>query len=127
MSLTKQQANIHLLQRAAFGPSLSQLSDLGQTSSQNLFHALLKAAEKQPSVYNVVDADLVSAVNDVMMNGRMGKRKQDAGERKMIREKNRDSIRQLNLSWLNDMINTKAQLREKMALFWHGHFACRSL
>ena len=23
------------------------------------------------------------------------------------------------------MINNEAQLREKMSLFWHGHFACR--
>src|SRR5690242_935193 len=25
------------------------------------------------------------------------------------------------------MINSEAQLREKMSLFWHGHFACRIL
>ena len=23
------------------------------------------------------------------------------------------------------MINSEAQVREKMSLFWHGHFACR--
>src|SRR4030095_7613275 len=25
------------------------------------------------------------------------------------------------------MVNSRAQLREKMAFFWHGHFACRNL
>ena len=25
------------------------------------------------------------------------------------------------------MVNSSAQLREKMAFFWHGHFACRNL
>ena len=24
------------------------------------------------------------------------------------------------------MVNSDAQLREKMSLFWHGHFACRN-
>ncbi|HEX6915212.1 MAG TPA: DUF1800 domain-containing protein, partial [Chitinophagaceae bacterium] len=28
---------------------------------------------------------------------------------------------------LDEMVNTDAQLREKMALFWHGHFACRDI
>ena len=30
-----------------------------------------------------------------------------------------------NASWLEEMINSEAQLREKMSLFWHGHFATR--
>src|SRR5258707_8368567 len=25
------------------------------------------------------------------------------------------------------MVDSRAQLREKMAFFWHGHFACRNL
>ncbi len=34
---------------------------------------------------------------------------------------------ELNNLWLNEMIHSEAQLQEKMALFWHGHFACRSV
>ncbi|HVX25381.1 MAG TPA: DUF1800 domain-containing protein, partial [Parafilimonas sp.] len=30
-------------------------------------------------------------------------------------------------TWLHEMATGDAQLREKMALFWHGHFACRNL
>jgi uncharacterized protein (DUF1800 family) len=33
----------------------------------------------------------------------------------------------LNLNWLKLYVNTDAQLREKLAFFWHGHFACRNL
>ena len=29
--------------------------------------------------------------------------------------------------WMHEMVNSGAQLREKMAFFWHGHFACRNL
>ena len=31
------------------------------------------------------------------------------------------------MSWMQEMVNSSAQLREKMAFFWHGHFACRNL
>jgi uncharacterized protein (DUF1800 family) len=35
--------------------------------------------------------------------------------------------KELNVAWLNQMTNSDAVLREKMTLFWHGHFACRSV
>jgi uncharacterized protein (DUF1800 family) len=50
-----------------------------------------------------------------------------ADEKKMLRIKNRDSIQRLNLYWLDMMVTTDAQLREKAAFFWHGHFACRNV
>ncbi|MDW8204565.1 MAG: DUF1800 domain-containing protein [Cytophagales bacterium] len=34
--------------------------------------------------------------------------------------------RELNLLWLNRMATNTATLREKMTLFWHGHFATRT-
>jgi len=46
-------------------------------------------------------------------------------QKQMIRKQSRDDLKNLNLKWLNEMINSEAQLREKMSLFWHGHFACR--
>jgi len=45
----------------------------------------------------------------------------------MVQQKNREGIRNLNIYWLYEMVNSSAQLREKMAFFWHGHFACRNL
>lgn len=45
--------------------------------------------------------------------------------REFIR-KSRRQVKALNLQWYQQMMNTRAQLREKMTLFWHGHFACRS-
>ena len=45
--------------------------------------------------------------------------------RKKLREQSRDDLKTMNITWLNTMINSEAQLREKMSLFWHGHFACR--
>src|SRR5665647_2033413 len=46
-------------------------------------------------------------------------------EKKMLRKQSIDDLKNLNLTWLSEIINTEAQLREKMSFFWHGHFACR--
>jgi uncharacterized protein (DUF1800 family) len=48
-------------------------------------------------------------------------------ERKKVQQKQREGVRSLNLNWLSLFVTTDAQLREKMAFFWHGHFACRNL
>jgi uncharacterized protein (DUF1800 family) len=45
--------------------------------------------------------------------------------RKKLREQSREDLKTMNIRWLQTMINSEAQLREKMSLFWHGHFACR--
>jgi uncharacterized protein (DUF1800 family) len=47
-------------------------------------------------------------------------------DKKNYDKKDRDDIRHLNLIWLHQMSLESQQLREKMTLFWHGHFACTS-
>lgn len=125
MSSSKQRDNAHLLWRAAFGPSSGQISYIGNRSHNQIWSELLKSSEKEPLQYNIVDNYLPDAMpnNAAIMNNK----KQGVADKKIAREKNRQSIANLNLLWLNDMVKSEAQLREKMALFWHGHFACRSL
>jgi uncharacterized protein (DUF1800 family) len=45
--------------------------------------------------------------------------------RRKLREQSREDQKVMNLRWLEIMVNSEAQLREKMSLFWHGHFATR--
>ncbi|WP_207428372.1 DUF1800 family protein [Pedobacter sp. SYSU D00535] len=47
-------------------------------------------------------------------------------ERRMALRQAREGVRLLNTTWLKKMASAPEQLREKMTLFWHGHFACRS-
>lgn len=47
-------------------------------------------------------------------------------ERKELVRKARQNVRLLNTTWIDKMGTTENQLREKLTLFWHGHFACRS-
>jgi uncharacterized protein (DUF1800 family) len=47
-------------------------------------------------------------------------------ERKEMVMESLNRGRELNLLWLKQLTESKAGLREKMTLFWHGHFATRT-
>ena len=128
MSLLNQQKNQHLFWRAGFGPAAEQLQDIAIATPHQLYKALEKASAKNPRFINVADNYLQGLYMGVEEAGRQQKRKElTADERKMIQKKQRESIRNLNLSWMQEMVKSSDQLREKMAFFWHGHFACRNL
>ncbi|MCX8020595.1 MAG: DUF1800 domain-containing protein [Chitinophagaceae bacterium] len=126
MSLSTRLKNQHLLWRAGFGPAVEQLNELSLYSPQQYYQALVKASANEPVPLEAVDDYLkgfFQGMGDVI---RMQTNLSDE-ERKKFRQKNRQGVRNLNLLWFKEMVNSSAQLREKMALFWHGHFACRNL
>jgi uncharacterized protein (DUF1800 family) len=47
-------------------------------------------------------------------------------QRKQQNEGIRDAFAAISTAWMERMASSPGQLREKMALFWHGHFACRT-
>ncbi|HEV7622330.1 MAG TPA: DUF1800 family protein, partial [Flavisolibacter sp.] len=120
--------NHHLMWRAGFGPAIEQFGQLDHIAPVQLYKALQKAATKRPEFINVADGylkGLVMGVNDAVNLEKL--KAQDADQKKLVRQKQRDSIKNLNLTWLSEMVDTDAQLREKMAFFWHGHFASRNI
>ncbi|HEY9363907.1 MAG TPA: DUF1800 family protein, partial [Chitinophagaceae bacterium] len=128
MSLNNQQKNQHLFWRAGFGPSVEQLNDLVTATPNQFYKALQKASSQKPDYINVADNYLQGLYMGISEEGRQQKKKElNAEERKMIQKKQRQSIKNLNLFWLEEMTKSNAQLREKMAFFWHGHFACRNV
>ncbi len=46
-------------------------------------------------------------------------------QRKMQNRGIREAFVNMSTAWMNRMATSPAQLREKMTLFWHSHFACR--
>ncbi len=127
MPLTNQLKNQHLLWRAGFGPAVEQLGDLYIYSPQQFYKALVKASAKKPDYINVADNYLQGLMMGIDQVGRVQQKELSPEEKKKRQQKSREGVRNLNLYWLNEMVNSDAQLREKMALFWHGHFACRNL
>lgn len=127
MSLSNQLKNQHLLWRAGFGPAVEQLPDLSKYTPKQFYKALVKASEKKPEYIDVADDYLKGLLMGIEEVGRQQKKELDPEQRKMAQQKNREGVRNLNMYWMHEMVNTSSQLREKMAFFWHGHFACRNL
>ena len=130
LMLSTQQKNQHLMWRAGFGPAASQIEQLSEIQPKELYKALQKASSKKPSYLDVADnyiKGLVMGINDEAKMEELKKGGLDGETKKRIRQQSRDGLRKLNLTWFNEMISSPAQLREKMSLFWHGHFACRDI
>ena len=123
MPLTNQLKNQHLLWRAAFGPMAENVKELDQVTQKQLFLLLQKKSAKKPSALNAATNSFDGLVKGVQDLGKMQQLTQD--QKKQMRKQSAEDIKNLNLTWLSEMINSEAQLREKMSLFWHGHFACR--
>jgi uncharacterized protein (DUF1800 family) len=127
MALSNQLKNQHLMWRAGFGPAVEQLNVLDSTSAEKLYKTLQKASASRPQYLQAADSSLQGLMLGIQDAGRLQKQEMSPEQRKEMRQKSRDGIKSLNLYWLKEMVDTDAQLREKMAFFWHGHFACRNL
>ncbi len=118
--------NQHLFWRAGFGPLPEDLPNIKRGSQKEFVDAFFKASSKSPAYIDVADSALKGLVMGIGEEGRK-QRQLTEEQRKKLREQSRDDIKSLNLTWLNQMVNSGQQLREKMAFFWHGHFASRNL
>jgi len=125
MVVTNQLKNQHLLWRAGFGPMAEEMHQLATVSQAAYVKTLFKASERKPVYIDVADGALKGLLMGLNELSRQKKLNED--ERRKLRQQSREELRSLNLAWLNEMVNSEAQLREKMALFWHGHFASRNL
>lgn len=123
MPLSNQLKNQHLLWRAAFGPMTENVKELDQVTQKQLFLLLQKKSARKPDALNVATSSFDGLLKGVQDLGKMQQLTQD--QKKQMRRQSVEDIKNLNLTWLSEMINSEAQLREKMSLFWHGHFACR--
>lgn len=113
----------HLLNRAAFGGTPREIDRLASLGPGGAVDFLVNGDPDdelfpppsliEPSVRSAYRRREKAALNDE--------------EKKVIRrqfsETDRLSMLDLRLWWLNRMRYTTCPLREKMALFWHGHFA----
>lgn len=116
MSVSQLQKNNHLLLRAGFGPELSQFEKIETWKDSEIRGVLFKNYPFQP----------LALKEEPIAVDYQNIKKMDSVTKKMVMQKNRKQIYQLNLSFLDQMVFSEDQLREKMAFFWHGHFATRT-
>ncbi len=125
MAVSNRLKNQHLLWRAAFGPMAENAVSLDSISQKNLWALLVTTSSKPVEKIEVTENPADEYAMGMTDPKGIQKALNDPELRRRVREQSREDLKIMNIRWLNTMINSEAQLREKMSLFWHGHFACR--
>ncbi|MGI4865896.1 MAG: DUF1800 domain-containing protein [Janthinobacterium lividum] len=151
--MTSQQQLQHLYWRAGFGPRPEDIA--AGLSPAKALRQLLRDAEKfapiespafhyadplgtvmavQPTAPATPVADALSPMQprsalvpaSKYVAPVLRRRDLTPEQRKMQNEGIREAFISMSTAWMDCMATGPGQLREKMALFWHGHFACRT-
>ena len=105
----------HLYARAGFGLCFPDKKSAEHLSVKKQVKELFKASETSELLTIVQEnIDYMKLLTGDML------------AKKQALQQQRQQEKDLNLAWVNKMSTTNAQLREKMVLFWHNHFACRT-
>lgn len=112
--ITEQKKIQHLLLRAGFGMTPDLMKKFQGKTALQIVPVLFEDAE-------IIQDLLFLEKPKTKDNGEVRTLKALAKVLNAKKEKE-----QLNLAWMDRMVSAKAQLREKMILFWHNHFATSS-
>ena len=113
----------HLLWRTGFGPATTERKQWEKLSEAAWWPTIKKASAKAPEYLDVADNAVTGLLQGAGAIGKVQSDTLDKEQKKKLRQASKDGIKNLNLRWLEEMVHSEAQLREKMAFFWHGHFA----
>ncbi|MBS1518852.1 MAG: DUF1800 domain-containing protein [Bacteroidetes bacterium] len=111
----------HLYLRAGFGLNISEFNKLFGISLKRCISDIFENSNN----YSDLKAGSVTDLSAYKLRDSDSK-KFTKEERKILIKESRNYIRDMNTEWIYKMAEDRAQLREKMTLFWHGHFACRT-
>ena len=105
----------HLLNRVGFGETYPVYQRYLRQSLPETIRSVMQAA-RASKPFDVVapppDSKAWKAMSEL--------------ERKQVYKDNRQQLRILNGAWAKRLRDQDVNLREKMTLFWHDHFACRN-
>jgi uncharacterized protein (DUF1800 family) len=111
----------HLYLRTGFGEPISKISAAAKKPLKQNIDEVFNASKE----YTGLSLGREFTTPDILE--KLSRRKTlSKEEKKMLRKQSRENLRDLNTAWIDKMAKDNAQLREKMTLFWHGHFACRT-
>ena len=117
----------HVLWRFGFGPEVNSWPEWQRLPQKDWWPTLKKKSLETPLVhFDVADSAIKGLLMGLGETSQLDRKDLDKNEKKVIREKSKDNLKTLNALWVDEMVQSPAQLREKMAFFWHGHFASRN-
>ena len=102
----------HLFNRMAFGIRM----EIPEIASFKVAKSLINA-EKEFSPIKVTSAGKVQKSELIKLT---------AEDRRKLLKGRHEELRSLNVAWVNILAEESSYLKEKLAYFWHGHFACRN-
>lgn len=120
----------HLFWRAGFGASPQRVREAASKPLRDVVDGLFRDSRRDTPLDRIAAAE--PGYNRRALREVLSRRDDVTPEekRRMVKDlvqENRGKIGDLNFQWLDQMGTGREALREKMTLFWHGHFACRSL
>ncbi|MEO1054159.1 MAG: DUF1800 domain-containing protein [Bacteroidota bacterium] len=107
----------HLLNRATFGISIDKYDQTLKSNPDQVIKGLFQNAKSAKSI----------RVKGVQLPDLMALRNMSKEERQQFRKQSREQLKDVNMTWCQQMAGEDGLLAEKMTLFWHDHFACRNL
>ena len=123
--MEKQQKIKHLLWRTGFGPTQKDIERLLPMNETQWWSQIKSDSRRNPEYFDVVKNAFDGIAKGFGELGRMENDRLDKEQKKQIRKKSREGLRNLNLIWLEEMANSRAQLREKNGLLLAWAF-CQS-
>jgi uncharacterized protein (DUF1800 family) len=111
----------HLGWRAGFGVDINTHAQWQKEPVHHLIKKIFRQNNAAPNFISTPEADELKQ----QFSQPGGFKILAAADKKELFKASRDGIKNLNIAWIREMISTDCPLREKIALFWHGHFACR--
>jgi len=123
MNLNQRQIQ-HLLLRLGFGDNFRVVQSYINKSAEDIISDQFKKSG--------LNGKIEFEANDKLLIERMqsgipqmqGEEKAEA--RKQLNKQRKDIIRSLNRQWIRKMATSASGVQDKMAFFWHDHFACSS-
>jgi uncharacterized protein (DUF1800 family) len=113
--LSQQKKIQHLLLRSGFICSPADIASLAAMTEKDLADKIWNDSQTYTALQS---AGPLPELHEIQ--------KMSTEEKKQYLLENAKQDKALNLEWLKNMCTTQSAFREKMTLFWHGHFACRS-
>ena len=114
ISMDLKQKNKLLYSRAGFGIPMEQYEHPREV--RNVLSELFPASDPEPIILVTDEEWAQHSPKAMKMIG-------DKAEKKEMQKAFREKTKDMNMLWMQEMVSTQYPLREKTALFWHGHFA----
>ena len=113
---------MHLLRRATYGPSKTQIDKYQNLSRKDIINDLIDTSRKNIEYLDVIQPEMQKFIDYASANKRKVNDYIDL-DKDELRKMALAHFYELRSAWMEKMLVTDQQLNEKMALFWHNHFA----